>query len=60
MNILAVWYGLFGIQYRLIRIFCTQTLPLLHPSVLPVFTPIQEIRKIGHKLRIKWHTSGFL
>lgn len=53
MITLAVSYNWMGVHFAGI-------LPMPLPTALPALTPVRVIRKVQHKLRLKWFTSGFL
>lgn len=53
MITLAVSYDWMGVHF-------TGKLPMLLPTALPALTPVLVTRKVQHKLRLKWFTSGFL
>lgn len=53
MITLAVSYDWMGVHFAGI-------LPMLLPTALPALTPVLVTRKVQHKLRLKWFTSGFL
>lgn len=53
MFTIAVSYDWMGVHFATV-------LPTLLPSALPALTPVRVLRKLQHKLRLKWFTSGFL
>lgn len=53
MITLAVSYNWMGVHF-------IGMLPMLLPTALPELTPVPVIRKVPHKLRLQWFTSGFL
>lgn len=49
-----------AVSYDWLCVHFAGILPMLLPAALPVLTPVLVIRKVQHKLRLKWFTSGFL